>query len=549
MNIRGMDPAALAAATDLFVVAAPPRDDSSNDFRRALQPPAPPRCGTPNESHSPQPSQEAIADRKRSQQENASAQSTPASSEQQKTIDDKPTHSTESNDVDPQAAATEATAVEDAPVEEAEEENVAIESIAAAANQIAGLVQSKQQVPTATEVAIVTQPVETEESTNVTTGDVDLELAAAQNSAEASEQELTKEQAVQLPQEAAVEAVAEATRELPEAIAVEEPANQIEGTSTTDLPAATVTTTNASTAAVHPTTNPRGSRSTQDRSEGIKQASATAEQANNDVPSTVEATEVPAGSQMMYEEITRDKGDSKQSTQTDVAAALPVTAQTNDASATQTNTNDSTLAAPANQAANETAATPSANRESPAIHQTQSNVTAAIINRLPAQALIRHSQSAAPESAPLHVDAARFLQRVSKAFDSARERGGEIRIRLSPPELGALRVEVNMQDQGLVARLEVETTEARAVLLENLPALRERLAEQGLRLEKFDVELSQREPQQQGGHLPDQPRDRNPQGETRATKNFTARPTATTTPTSIPSSTNGLPDRQLNVIV
>jgi flagellar hook-length control protein FliK len=43
-----------------------------------------------------------------------------------------------------------------------------------------------------------------------------------------------------------------------------------------------------------------------------------------------------------------------------------------------------------------------------------------------------------------------------------------------------------------VARLEAETDVARAAIVDNLPALRERLAEQGVRIERFDVDLMQR---------------------------------------------------------
>jgi flagellar hook-length control protein FliK len=70
-----------------------------------------------------------------------------------------------------------------------------------------------------------------------------------------------------------------------------------------------------------------------------------------------------------------------------------------------------------------------------------------------------------------------------------RDQGGQLRLRLSPPELGALRLDVSVRDGALSARLEAETPAARAVLLDNLPALRDRLAEQQIRLERFDVDL------------------------------------------------------------
>lgn len=95
------------------------------------------------------------------------------------------------------------------------------------------------------------------------------------------------------------------------------------------------------------------------------------------------------------------------------------------------------------------------------------------------------------------IDTARLLHRVARAFAATKD-GGEVRLRLSPPELGALLLDVRVQDGTLVARLEAETTSVRTVLVENLPALRDRLAEQGIRIERFDVDL-----RQPGGGSPD----------------------------------------------
>ena len=50
-----------------------------------------------------------------------------------------------------------------------------------------------------------------------------------------------------------------------------------------------------------------------------------------------------------------------------------------------------------------------------------------------------------------------------------------------------------MQGGALTARLETDTPLARSVLLENLPVLRDRLAEQGVRVEQFDVDLLDRQ--------------------------------------------------------
>jgi flagellar hook-length control protein FliK len=87
------------------------------------------------------------------------------------------------------------------------------------------------------------------------------------------------------------------------------------------------------------------------------------------------------------------------------------------------------------------------------------------------------------------IDPARFVGRVAKAFHTAQERGGTLQIRLSPPELGAMRLELTVKDGVMAATLETETASARRVLLEHLPALRDRLAEQNIRVERFDVDV------------------------------------------------------------
>lgn len=110
--------------------------------------------------------------------------------------------------------------------------------------------------------------------------------------------------------------------------------------------------------------------------------------------------------------------------------------------------------------------------------------------RLP-QHLIARSEAQRHNPALMPVDSARFISRVAKAFAVAQHRDGEIRLRLSPPELGSLRLQVSVQDGVMTARLETETEAARTSLVNNLPVLRERLAEQGIRVERFDIDLMQ----------------------------------------------------------
>lgn len=99
-----------------------------------------------------------------------------------------------------------------------------------------------------------------------------------------------------------------------------------------------------------------------------------------------------------------------------------------------------------------------------------------------------------PSLAP--ADHQRFLTRASRAFELANARGGEIRIRLHPPELGSLRVEMKLEQGQMVAKVETESTAAKNLLVENLPQLKERLQELGVTIESFDVNVAQRDSRQ-----------------------------------------------------
>ena len=87
------------------------------------------------------------------------------------------------------------------------------------------------------------------------------------------------------------------------------------------------------------------------------------------------------------------------------------------------------------------------------------------------------------------VDRVRFVQRVARAFQAADDEGGQIRLRLSPPELGAMKLEITVQGGTMTAHVETETSAARNMLLDNLPALRQRLADQNIKIGEFNVDL------------------------------------------------------------
>jgi flagellar hook-length control protein FliK len=89
------------------------------------------------------------------------------------------------------------------------------------------------------------------------------------------------------------------------------------------------------------------------------------------------------------------------------------------------------------------------------------------------------------------VDTTRFVGRVAKAIQTANERGGALQLRLSPPELGSLRLQLTVHDGAMSASLEAESSAARQLLLDHLPSLRDRLAEQNIRIDRFDVDVRQ----------------------------------------------------------
>ncbi len=82
---------------------------------------------------------------------------------------------------------------------------------------------------------------------------------------------------------------------------------------------------------------------------------------------------------------------------------------------------------------------------------------------------------------------ARFVQRVARALESAADRAGQVRLRLHPPELGSVRLDLTIRNGQMTARMETETQSAQSMLLDNLPALKQRLAEHRITVERFEV--------------------------------------------------------------
>jgi flagellar hook-length control protein FliK len=125
---------------------------------------------------------------------------------------------------------------------------------------------------------------------------------------------------------------------------------------------------------------------------------------------------------------------------------------------------------------------------------------AATLERLAARAMRPGSPHAPHGEEGPSVDRTRFVQRVEGALRAAQQRDGRIHVRLSPPELGTLRIELAMHNGALTAHLEAETPAARNALLDNLPALRDRLAQQDIRIQQFEVDVRRDFSSGGGGH-------------------------------------------------
>jgi len=120
----------------------------------------------------------------------------------------------------------------------------------------------------------------------------------------------------------------------------------------------------------------------------------------------------------------------------------------------------------------------------------QSNSNAPLGSSVPNQGGSSVDGANSAASAASQAARVRFVDRVAKAFQSNASSDGSIRMRLSPPELGSLKMEIRIDQGQMTAKVEAETPEARSMLLDNLPALRDRLDQQDVKITRFDVTLT-----------------------------------------------------------
>jgi flagellar hook-length control protein FliK len=95
-----------------------------------------------------------------------------------------------------------------------------------------------------------------------------------------------------------------------------------------------------------------------------------------------------------------------------------------------------------------------------------------------------HSNPVRP-SLPAHL-----INQVRRQISRALVRGERvIRLQLRPPDLGSLRIEMDMKDNVLKLGMITENSSVKETLLSNIHELRESLVEQGVRLERLDIQI------------------------------------------------------------
>lgn len=99
------------------------------------------------------------------------------------------------------------------------------------------------------------------------------------------------------------------------------------------------------------------------------------------------------------------------------------------------------------------------------------------------------SANAAPEPEPRTNDA--NMSRIVRGIQGVvRHNGGSVTIRLDPPELGAVRVQMHMNAGVVTARLEAAQQSVRSMLNQQLGQLRHALESQGLTVDRLQVQAS-----------------------------------------------------------
>jgi flagellar hook-length control protein FliK len=128
---------------------------------------------------------------------------------------------------------------------------------------------------------------------------------------------------------------------------------------------------------------------------------------------------------------------------------------------------------------------------------------------------VAQAQAAGPMSNLTEIDSEQVMQRALNGIRGAvSQKGGTVNLRLSPPELGSLRIQVRMANGLVQATFTASTSTAGNLLTEHMQSLRHALQSHGLTVENLNVQVqqpqnsSQPQMQQDAQQTPDDGRSR-----------------------------------------
>tara|TARA_R110002111_G_scaffold18931_2_gene46285 strand:+ start:125759 stop:127690 length:1932 start_codon:yes stop_codon:yes gene_type:complete len=87
-----------------------------------------------------------------------------------------------------------------------------------------------------------------------------------------------------------------------------------------------------------------------------------------------------------------------------------------------------------------------------------------------------------------HVE--QLVERIVGTVRESQATGQQLKIRLSPPELGTLQIEVSLKDGVYTAKMEVQNQRVQKIVNDNMAQLKESLAKTGVSIDRFEVQIS-----------------------------------------------------------
>lgn len=110
--------------------------------------------------------------------------------------------------------------------------------------------------------------------------------------------------------------------------------------------------------------------------------------------------------------------------------------------------------------------------------------------RIEVQATLATAEPASPAPLP-PTESNSVLGRVARGLHNAlQQNGGTVTMRLNPPELGVLRIELEMHNGTASVRFQTEHTSVRELLNQQLSTLRQGLEGHGVSVERLDVQMA-----------------------------------------------------------